>query len=393
MSLLEENLDKYNPDMVIAMMGLNDKSTSNYQPRSNFLHDSLVPHLLHSIQSLRVYKLTNFLWSSILVQRKKQKYDEASKTGYSTKEKTDSIKTASNDREVSGRYPYKQYLPIDSASLSVEEEVASLINQGKMYFKQREYKLAQQCFNKAIVLDPESEAAYIELARSYVFDSQFRQAQEAAAKVIEINPQNRWAYYDLGGYYQRDQPAKAESYYRKAIELNFGNDWMHTNLVWLYRSQGKLFDAEALLMEALVLYPNSYWINAALASVYKEMYRLELATEYENKLESLRANFYPSITVNNYHKLKEILDKRKIKLVCVQYPVWSIGPLMQIYKHQEGIIFVDNEKVFQDALKYGCYKDYFIDMYGGNFGHCTEKGNWLLAENIANAILKEAFGK
>jgi hypothetical protein len=57
------------------------------------------------------------------------------------------------------------------------------------------------------------------------------------------------------------------------------------------------------------------------------------------------------------------------------------------------IIFVDNKKVFKDAVKKDGYNTYFVDMFGGDFGHCTVKGNRLLAENIANTILKEVFHK
>jgi len=32
-------------------------------------------------------------------------------------------------------------------------------------------------------------------------------------------------------------------------------------------------------------------------------------------------------------------------------------------------------------------------MFGGDFGHCTPKGNRLLATNIADVILKEVFHK
>jgi hypothetical protein len=34
------------------------------------------------------------------------------------------------------------------------------------------------------------------------------------------------------------------------------------------------------------------------------------------------------------------------------------------------------------------YQGYFRDMFGGDFGHCTPKGNRLLAKNIAQEILK-----
>ena len=32
-------------------------------------------------------------------------------------------------------------------------------------------------------------------------------------------------------------------------------------------------------------------------------------------------------------------------------------------------------------------------MYAGDFGHCTPMGNILIAQNIADVILKEVFNK
>jgi hypothetical protein len=72
----------------------------------------------------------------------------------------------------------------------------------------------------------------------------------------------------------------------------------------------------------------------------------------------------------------------------------SIESLKKIFQgNDKGIIFVDNEKIFKDAVARNGYRDYFRDIFGGEFGHCTEKGNRLLAENIADAILREAFKK
>ena len=52
---------------------------------------------------------------------------------------------------------------------------------------------------------------------------------------------------------------------------------------------------------------------------------------------------------------------------------------------------MDNENLFIKAISQGKYDDYFIDRCGGDFGHGTEKGNRLLAKNIADVILKEFF--
>ncbi len=75
----------------------------------------------------------------------------------------------------------------------------------------------------------------------------------------------------------------------------------------------------------------------------------------------------------------------------MQYPVRNVEPLKQIFAQDEGVIFVDNESVFKEALKKVSYKEYFKDMFAGDFGHCTDKGNRLLAENIANTIFKRVF--
>lgn len=54
--------------------------------------------------------------------------------------------------------------------------------------------------------------------------------------------------------------------------------------------------------------------------------------------------------------------------------------------------FYDFFGVKDVAAKYG-YQNYFYDMFVGDFSHCTKKGNRILAESIANVILKEVFGK
>jgi len=135
-----------------------------------------------------------------------------------------------------------------------------------------------------------------------------------------------------------------------------------------------------------------------LATLYCEIGNNELSEVYAKKADSIRNvrnEYYNPKTIDNYHTLKQILDKRKIKLVCVQYPMRNIGPLKKIFKEEtEGsIVFVDNERIFKDAIIKEGYKEYFRDMFGGDFGHCTDKGNILLAENIANVILKEVFNK
>ncbi|MDD5099307.1 MAG: hypothetical protein PHP35_03115, partial [Candidatus Colwellbacteria bacterium] len=109
--------------------------------------------------------------------------------------------------------------------------------------------------------------------------------------------------------------------------------------------------------------------------------------------EELRMQYYQPAVQDTFIKIKAILDKRRIKLVCVEYPLRSVEPLKRIFSGQEGVIFVDNEIIFKEALKKASYKKYFVDLSSVDFGHGTPLCNKLLAENIAESILKEAFDK
>jgi len=50
------------------------------------------------------------------------------------------------------------------------------------------------------------------------------------------------------------------------------------------------------------------------------------------------------------------------------------------------IIYVDNERLFKDALQRLDQNDLFEDMFAGDFGHCTPRGNRMLAQSVARAI-------
>lgn len=98
---------------------------------------------------------------------------------------------------------------------------------------------------------------------------------------------------------------------------------------------------------------------------------------------------YSPTTVVNYRKLADILAQKNIKLVSVQYPVRTVAPLQIILEGKPVWAFVDNEESFQSVLKRENFQDYFFDRFGRQFGHCTAKGNQLLAENVARVILEK----
>jgi len=329
LSELEANINRYYPDMVITMMGINDGG--GYMPYEA-VSASKITLTLHSF---KVYKLTRLLWLHMTTKFKE--------------------------------VPKKQD--------SIEQE---------------------QSLKNTIELNPKDESAYIRLGGLYRDQERFAESEQVLKKVIELNSNNDSAYIELGWLYERKgKLVESEQAFKKAIELNPNNGSAYTGLYRLYPSQGKLVESKQAFEKAIELNPKDDVAFGGLATVYLKMGNNKLSDIYAERANNLRNRFYSSITVNNYHMLKQILDKRKIKLICVQYPVRNIAPLKKMFKEEmEGsIVFVDNEKIFKDAVRKEGYKEYFRDMFGGDFGHCTKKGNRLLAENIANVILKEYFNK
>jgi len=181
--------------------------------------------------------------------------------------------------------------------------------------------------------------------------------------------------------------------YKKAIELNPKNWKAYLELGWFYHDQGKYFLAEEVFKKAIDLDAKNDKPYGAISILYGETGQPECAKEYAQKANKLRAGYYNSVSAGNYRKLKEILDKRGVRLVCAQYPMRSVAPLKKIFEDYKDVFFVDNDISFKEIVKKSGLKEVFLDMFAGDFGHCTAAGNRLLAENIAGVILKEVFNK
>ncbi|MFA5362485.1 MAG: tetratricopeptide repeat protein [Candidatus Omnitrophota bacterium] len=404
LSHLENNCNKFDPDMVIIMIGAWDEGSI---AEKNIFRFSLSAKIRVFLKSLRVYKLGKVL------------KDYAA-----------------------NRAPYSEnVIPV-----SLEPELRDLLREDaelKLIDKNAEYRLgwwflekgrcreAEACFNKVIEQNPQEDKGYSGLGWCYFKQERIKEAEYFIKKAAQLNPANKLAYYCLGRVYMFSlEPEKAEESFKKFVELSGGNPIGYTCLGHAYRNTARYEDAEKMFAKALEASPKDYWARFNLAKIYSDrgnyaqaeallktvmqwdfdngrlgsMYgelallytetgRYELAREYYNKAEELRLQYYQPVVQDTFIKIKAILDKRRIKLVCVEYPLRSVEPLKRIFSGQEGVIFVDNEIIFKEALKKASYKKYFVDLSSVDFGHGTPLCNKLLAENIAQVILKEAFDK
>ena len=113
----------------------------------------------------------------------------------------------------------------------------------------------------------------------------------------------------------------------------------------------------------------------------------EKAQEYFKRAVKIRKEYINLETQYDYKKIYEILNKRKIKFIAVQYPTLSVDDLKILFDGDEDIIFVSNEEDFKKELSVSRYEEIFRDSTWITFGHLTEKGADMVAENVANAVL------
>jgi len=395
---LESNLDTYKPDMVIAMMGMNDQRIIYYKDVPS-AHTRL-------FQRLRSWRFLSILYSRVSARMRASAKPASQKEGFSENEEKLKKAIELNPKNARayvelGRFYRAQGKPAQAeGAFKKALELAprdddTYLQLGWSCREQGKPSEAESSFKKAIEVNPQSDNAYVELGRVYRNQGEPSRVEDSFKKAIELNPKNERAYVELGRFYRaQGKPTQAEAAFKKVLELDPQDGLAYVELAWSYQTQGKPSEAEACLKKAIELNPKNDHIYGVLAVLYEEMGKPSLAKVYAAKAVRLRVEQLNPITVQSYRTLKDILDRKGIRLVCMQYPMRSPEPLKNIFEScAGGIIFIDNEQVFRDAVKKDGYSAYFRDAFAGDFGHCTPKGNKLLAANIANAILKEAFHK
>jgi tetratricopeptide (TPR) repeat protein len=365
LSRIESYLAEYHPGMVVAMMGINDNGVKYYQgmPESDtwlFRH-------------CRVYRFVRMHFMHMLEP---------------TSSHLNGGRTSKSERSLK-----------KGATFHPRNDMA-YVESGRLYIAQGKFSQAEDAFKKAIEINPLNARAYIGLGRLYRKQGAFSQAEASFKKAIAIYPRSDKAYEGLGELYMNyGMLSQAEEALTKAFEINPGNEFTLIELGSLYRDQGELAQAENLFKKAIGINFEmgtermNERILRALASLYEEMGKPELTKKYTEMAHQMGSEDNAAVTVKNYLTLKEILDRKGIKLVCVQYPMRNLASLKRIFEKDKNVIFVDNERLFKDAVKQSSYNDYFIDIFAGDFGHCNRKGNQLLAHNIADALLREVFNK
>jgi tetratricopeptide (TPR) repeat protein len=364
---LENNLVKYRPHMVVAMIGIND--TEGHFSYANG----------HNLKSLtffsffKTYKLLRLLELRFAAMQKK---------------------TSFNNNELFLEEPQcllKEGALKKAIALNPTND-RTYVELGRLYSSYSYFSKAALAYEKSLVLNPANDQALVELGIVYLNLDKRAEGENQFKKAIAINPENFQPYYELGVFYlQLSDFSQSELFLKKAISLNkeFVNAYHY--LIDVYLRQNKIFESKKTYKAVFNIEGDSEKLKRTALIISSFDKTDEPVQKNINKPE--KKDSYLEGVIENYRKIEEILSQRKIRLVCVQYPMRDIMPLKNIFLDKKGIIFVDNENIFKKAVEKEGYYPYFCDIFAGDFGHCTPKGNRLLAENIANSIREVIFNK
>ena len=348
LKLLEDNINKYKPNIAICMMGLNNGLTQKRDDIGNIEYIKQSNNI-----NLKIYKLYLLIKQHLktLIQKEKTVFAEI------------------NFKDNNALFEY----------------IIHLKESGKV-------KEAEKVLKQILKDDLNNETAYVELAILYS-DFLYKPviAYKMAKKGLDKNFsfKKEW-YYKI--IFQNKQNINELKYY---INKMIKEDLYIFNLDIKYFLYGYIKDfvteeQRQIILETIINNDNSdsreYGLMA-IENMSKKEY--EKAYEYFNKAEENRLNF-PNIETYNLYKLiiKKMIDKN-IKVICMQYPVRSIKSLQEQLKEEQyykELTFISNEKIFKDALMEKKYYEIFVDQFAGDFGHCTNLGNTMIAENIVKTL-------
>ncbi len=276
---------------------------------------------------------------------------------------------------------------------------------------------AERFLRRAMRADPKDPQAYIDLGDLYEHLKSFKDAESAYRAGIKIAPKQQNLYVLLGNLYRRmGEASKAEQVYKAAIKEIPADPRLYLELGHLYYYEmGEKNKVDGLYETAIGANPKSPWIYLELAKIHAGRGEAEKAAEVLARGRSAlgdipemngifsvlpgaaleggtgpqrgRMSYPPLGAIRNYQKLRDRVLARGAKLVCVQYPMRDVEVLKETLGTDKGILYVENKKDFEEALRTRRLTEVFVDMFGGDFGHCTDFGNKLIARNISKAVL------
>lgn len=294
------------------------------------------------------------------------------------------------------RKEYDKALAILNELRAKQPSVIIFLKLSEIPSLQRNFDEAIAILKEAVTVFPESSTLYGALGELYLESNMEDKAEEVLQIALSLEPENKELLRTVAvNFAEEDLGKNALEYFSGRYELN---DDLRPDLELKDMILGDVFLNRKEFASAVKAYQEALYrpadidsIYAGLAMSYLRQENKKQAEHYFSLLNEHRKKYHLENVTFNYRKLAQILAKRGISHVAVQYPMRTVKQLQNMLKGFDEVIFVDNEMLFKERVYDEGYDVYFADTFALDFGHCTQKGNKLLAKNIADVILKEVF--
>jgi len=344
-------LDRYEPDIVVAMMGINDRRPERH----------VWTPLVRALSNLRVARLCALLADHL-------RHRLAGEGGRGARRDLSAV-TAAIGRDDLGAARDLLLAALRAAPGDlVLHHMLSTVERKRGDPRPADIHTTEARIRAWLDADPGRLDLQFALLGAY-------RAQESVGRAVELVEAARLGERAAG----RDQKiAVAETYARAAR--------------WAART-GRTDRAVAYLGAALQGLPDGsverrVELLVRLARLERRRGDPASAARHEAEARRLRERLDDSGTAANYRALAAVLAERGVRLVAAQYPLRKVEDLERMLGHDEAVVFVDNRGIFAEALRSAPYYDLFSDEFAGDFGHLKRRGRDLLAANVARAILE-----
>lgn len=185
---------------------------------------------------------------------------------------------------------------------------------------------------------------------------------------------------------------EASRQFAQARSLEKGSSSLDLAAAECSLQRGQRVEAEGILKEAVIRWPDNERLVGSLAALYIETGRTHQAAELGSS-DANRRTLCSSVTFATYRNIVSMVRRRGLLMVCMQYPMRPVAPLRHMLADMDGVVFVDNEALFAETVTREGFASVFVDRFAGDFGHCTDKGNQMIAKTLADAIHAAVEGK
>ena len=161
--------------------------------------------------------------------------------------------------------------------------------------------------------------------------------------------------------------------------------YVRMSMAFIYLGQND--KAEALLTHVENTDPRMLLvIYKELAGRFRKANETEMADMFLGLYEQQRISHMDQALAESFKEIYSIAKRHDVQLMVMQYPTMDVSELYPYFPDSD-VVFISNEEPFRTLLLNTSYEELFKDRQGGFFGHSTELGHRMIAENVAQAIV------